>query len=157
MLKMVSNPMVEKVAEAIYGAALWDGYTSPSKLVSLKWDVLRDACKEPFMKLAEAAIASMRGEIQNGDYISRADAVSVIDQKIANRERLEDARALLGSMPAADAAPVVHARWVKVEDGDFYCSRCLIEASGVDVSELDYCPKCGARMDANEDAHADKA
>jgi hypothetical protein len=88
------------------------------------------------------------------DYISKNDAMQAIfnvdchsDEHIAIRE---EAMAAIDCMPAADVAPVVPARW----DEDGCCSKCgsdpamLLNAyqSGLDLSEANYCPNCGARM-----------
>lgn len=64
----------------------------------------------------------------------------------------KDVRRLL-SIPAADVAPVVHGYFV--HDGPrsahgvdwWHCSNCGRLASGVET-HFDYCPWCGARMDA---------
>lgn len=64
----------------------------------------------------------------------------------------KDVRRLL-SIPAADVAPVVHGHFV--HDGPrfahgvdwWHCSNCGRLASGVET-RFDYCPWCGARMDA---------
>lgn len=61
-------------------------------------------------------------------------------------------------LPAADVAPVVHGRWIYIgKYGEYECSVC----HGIDmdcsdyysshvVTEQDYCPNCGARMDEAE-------
>ena len=61
-------------------------------------------------------------------------------------------------LPAADVAPVVHGRWIHIgKYGEYECSVC----HGIDtdcsdyysshvVTEQDYCPNCGARMDEVE-------
>lgn len=64
----------------------------------------------------------------------------------------KDVRRLL-SIPAADVTPVVHGHFV--HDGPrfahgvdwWHCSNCGRLASGVET-HFDYCPWCGARMDA---------
>lgn len=57
------------------------------------------------------------------------------------------------SIPAADAVPVVHARWVSFLDGDhimperyYRCSRC----GRVESRRQPYC-HCGAKMDGGEE------
>ena len=53
----------------------------------------------------------------------------------------------LNRIPAADVAPVVHAKWVPFHSqaaGDIqYCSACDV---GFDAP-MGFCPHCGARMD----------
>ena len=57
--------------------------------------------------------------------------------------------------PAADVAPVRHGRWIKESDGGTRCSVCnkrVRNVTGgwyepVDLSDMPYCPKCGAKMD----------
>ena len=54
--------------------------------------------------------------------------------------------------PTEDAVPVVHARWVNESNGYKDCSKCgcehpIRDAKGYLVDD-DYCPSCGARMDA---------
>lgn len=65
--------------------------------------------------------------------------------------------------PAADAAPVVHGRWVLhyTAIGAPYteCSRCCTDIAApmvgggllkLDMREMPYCPICGAQMDGGE-------
>lgn len=56
------------------------------------------------------------------------------------------------SIPAADVAPVVHARWVKDEEGEWSCTNCLETVAICDSGRertyrKPYCPNCGAKMD----------
>ena len=69
-----------------------------------------------------------------------------------------DALCCLEHIPAADVAPVVHGQWIYIgKYGEYECSVC----HGIDtdcsdyysshvVTEQDYCPNCGARMDEVE-------
>ncbi len=68
----------------------------------------------------------------------------------------EDAEMSIRSIPAADVAPVLHAKWEKIskpdEDGNVWyrCPICLHndkQSPGIDVP---YCWYCGARMDGTE-------
>ena len=73
---------------------------------------------------------------------------------------------IFSEIPAADVAPVVHARWISWEEaGNFVpspdrheCSVCH-DAAQVLVNgfELlsDYCPNCGAKMDGGDNDEAD--
>nr|DAV05403.1 MAG TPA: Transcription initiation factor IIE, alpha FINGER, Transcription [Caudoviricetes sp.] len=70
----------------------------------------------------------------------------------------EDIRAFVKETPVADAAPVVHGRWIKLEDGFggtcYMCSRCAEEWALNDGAPTEnnmyYCPQCGAKMDEEE-------
>ncbi len=57
---------------------------------------------------------------------------------------------LADSIPAADVAPVVHARWIPFHSetaGDIqYCSNCKIG----NAAKSDFCPHCGAIMDGGD-------
>lgn len=64
--------------------------------------------------------------------------------------------------PAADVAPVVHARWIYVEEtlatsSGWCCSACRRPRwLSPDVPEVfKYCPNCGAKMDGGTDHEAD--
>lgn len=54
----------------------------------------------------------------------------------------------LDLLPAADVAPVVHARWIlrREPDGSPYCFSCS-NCDHDTKSGLDFCGRCGARMD----------
>lgn len=103
------------------------------------------------------------------DYISREALKEIIH---AHHYRLADA---LGSrdwgmftigidqaideLPAADVAPVVHGRWI-IDKGLYRCSICnhlwseLWWAEIVPLEKMTeimpYCPKCGAKMDGED-------
>ena len=54
-------------------------------------------------------------------------------------------------IPAADVVPVRHGKWlIKIIRGDkrSVCSECLLETGT--CYEENYCPNCGAKMDAEE-------
>lgn len=53
-------------------------------------------------------------------------------------------------VPAADVAPVVHGEWLCAETDDeqfFLCSVCKDK----EYWESNYCPNCGAKMDAEQE------
>ena len=81
------------------------------------------------------------------DLISRAAAVRALAS--SNGDYL-DALERFERLPAVDAAPVVHGRWIDENPDDsldprMRCSVC----TGVESPLLKwrYCPNCGARMD----------
>ena len=69
-------------------------------------------------------------------------------------EGLYEATELVDDIPAADVAPVRHARWV-----DNHCTACGMMPMGDEMWKhldlepplferfMDYCPNCGCRMD----------
>lgn len=67
----------------------------------------------------------------------------------------------IDAMHSEDVAPVVHARWIKCFDERkvlnchsgtaFKCSHCNRRAGHKQIKLYDFCPKCGAIMDAKED------
>lgn len=55
-------------------------------------------------------------------------------------------------MPTVDAEPVRHGRWnetnfIKVRE----CSCCHAQWGMYSIEEFDYCPTCGAKMDARKE------
>lgn len=58
-----------------------------------------------------------------------------------------------------EVAPVVHAHWIETEDlsGNHYaeCSNCCllwwIDGESSQEAEMNYCPRCGAKMDEEVD------
>lgn len=66
---------------------------------------------------------------------------------------LSDLVRVIHNMPAVDAAPVVHGRWIDHKD-EHQCSACK-EFTAVDAHvwmqlRYDFCPYCGAKMDGGE-------
>lgn len=60
------------------------------------------------------------------------------------------------ALHAADVVPVVHGRWERDEDGDWYCTNCyevvaICESGRERTYRKPYCPNCGARMDGGAD------
>lgn len=57
-----------------------------------------------------------------------------------------------------DAESVRHGHWIMESDGGTRCSACKKKVhdatdgsyTPVDLSEMPYCPKCGAKMDGDE-------
>lgn len=75
------------------------------------------------------------------------------------------ARELITTAPAADVAPVVHGRWICINKryGEYECSVCHgVDANCSDyygihaVTEQEFCPNCGAKMDKEETNELDK-
>lgn len=101
----------------------------------------------------------------NNDLISRSTVIEILQAKAdmavstnAQMVYLNAAR-MVKIIPAVDAEPVRHGRWVEKEvyDGDVYydCSACgeswvLLDGNPAD-NGMDYCPHCGARMDGGAD------
>ncbi len=81
------------------------------------------------------------------DYIEREAAQSAVWEE----DNQTDMILAIGSLPAADVAPVRHGRLYLAEDAVFRCSEC-----GRICYELDapYC-YCGARMDKEDEHEAD--
>lgn len=66
----------------------------------------------------------------------------------------DDAKEIVDQMPTVEAVEVVHGRWVSDKaDILFHCSECETQIStDWDYDDLvwNYCPNCGAKMDAPE-------
>lgn len=97
------------------------------------------------------------------EYISREKTLALLKSlgsRDYRREKgtIQDAIKMISSSaytPAADVAPVVHAKWVPFHSqaaGDIqYCSACEVGFCG----KTDYCPHCGAKMDGGAGNAAD--
>ena len=92
------------------------------------------------------------------DYIEKNSVIELIDDAIRNCKwhvaectintddrDLKTLREKVKAIPAADVAPVVHARWRYV-GSNWECSCCLFPVSRKS-SFYHWCPQCGARMD----------
>ena len=88
------------------------------------------------------------------EYIKREEALMKLMQDGCSAKNLQS----ISDMPAADVAPVVHARWI--EDHDYLkCPECGVmikrDFTFFDIGDWNYCPNCGAKMDEKEDKHED--
>lgn len=89
------------------------------------------------------------------DLISRAAARDVINTwaRIENENvRMNSLHNDLNAIPAVDAVPVAHGRWV-ISPGCWWpngnCSICSEQHIGINYAK--YCPNCGAKMDGEEE------
>ena len=63
-------------------------------------------------------------------------------------EAFADAIRIIESLEPADVVQVVHGRWIDADFcGQYECSEC----GGNAVDLYDFCPNCGAKMDAQEE------
>lgn len=111
----------------------------------------------------------------NGDLISREATVNALKERycdgctyygvrcksvLAENCPIYNAIIAVDAVPAVDAEPVQHGKWEKIRDSqmydDYYCVYFDYECSNCgDVTNdrhklPDYCPTCGAKMDADE-------
>jgi DNA-directed RNA polymerase subunit RPC12/RpoP len=88
------------------------------------------------------------------EYINREALIAEYDR--VHIGEAGGARKLMVEAPAADVVEVVHAcwQWSKVNGQyGYYCSNCRAGWANSENAEWiakshDYCPKCGAKMDA---------
>lgn len=85
------------------------------------------------------------------EYIKREDVLREYDKE-QRRNGPWRFETLIESIPSADVAPVVHGRWVIVDDGvmigdgkHMECSFCHTWQK--DRIKTNYCHNCGTRMD----------
>lgn len=55
-------------------------------------------------------------------------------------------KSAINAIPAADVAPVVHARWIDDGRGIIICPECK-RGYNLHAKYTHYCPNCGAKMD----------
>ena len=89
------------------------------------------------------------------EYITRYNATIAATNSIWEGKRsMSDVADAINKIPSEDVAPVRHGRWIKESDGGTRCSVCnkrVRDVTGggdepVDLSDMPYCPKCGAKM-----------
>lgn len=96
-----------------------------------------------------------------GDLISRKVALEILMKycpdddgsctkaDVDPREMLDE----IENLPAVDAAPVVHAKWM-IERCAARCTHCGIgyrlSNGGPNAMRFKFCPNCGAKMDLEE-------
>ena len=61
------------------------------------------------------------------------------------------AYAAVQAAQSVDAVEVVHAEWIEELGNIPHCSRCGLYSDDADYGRANYCPGCGARMDAQTD------
>lgn len=89
------------------------------------------------------------------EYITKEQALQAVKNAVdAKDEAIEAIAAHIDAIPAAEVAPVVHARWRFVGEaghgyGIYACTNCGSEL--FESNAKNYCPKCGARMDGGKD------
>lgn len=89
------------------------------------------------------------------DLISRAEAIGAFMGKPPEYYHTSYIVGELNCIPAVDAAPVVHARWLECEDGwgdcHYQCSECgcewCLNDGTPEENGMKFCPRCGAKMD----------
>ena len=93
----------------------------------------------------------------NNDLILKADVLELVqsygpvtyDMPYGSGDmiiRPEDVMAL----PAVDAAPVVHGRWIKLAEAPEWDQRRCTVCGDVSCCQRNYCPNCGAKMDEDD-------
>lgn len=101
----------------------------------------------------------------DGDLINRAEALKAIEKLYVDEkfgvyndsgEIFAKCHNAISNVPAVDAEPVRHGRWIqaKIAPSYHYCSYCKsthkMTMSCNKYVLLKYCPNCGARMDFKE-------
>ena len=99
------------------------------------------------------------------EYISREAVRVAIGSKINDPKQRIELNDTIFAIPAADVAPVIHARWIETETtyeddwGYVTESKCVCGACGYTqkktnvcagsgyIRKSKYCPECGAKMD----------
>ena len=95
------------------------------------------------------------------EYIERKAAVKIAEKYgLANGSVLGRHAGLadciaseIASFPAADVAPVVHARWEWISEDIYRCTACNEKSRVAEVMgrpAWGHCPNCGAKMDGVE-------
>lgn len=56
----------------------------------------------------------------------------------------------VADIPTADVRPERHGHWITRHDGLPFCSECDYNRLGYIAVDLDYCPRCGAKMDGKD-------
>lgn len=94
------------------------------------------------------------------EYINREDAVKVVmAAKWVDGSDGAMAMEIVASQPASDVALVVHGRWIERQAPHAMggisakCSACSKNVQYLG-NPLNYCPHCGAKMDAGADHEA---
>lgn len=89
------------------------------------------------------------------EYIRRSDALKGVELFQCGWAEIEAVHSdYIERLPAADVAPVVHARWERVRS-NWYCTGChkgyRITNGSPTANNFAYCPNCGAKMDGGNE------
>ena len=100
------------------------------------------------------------------DYIKREDAEKLFDEyRPMMAIKTCEYGIELKKIPSADVAPVRHGRWIVGDSlpmhdiagnlswGNWYtCNQCEFKTYAIErhITQYNYCPNCGARMDGEE-------
>lgn len=87
------------------------------------------------------------------NYFSLFDCVELEKGKHWDGHTEKDVTRLLSLCGKDETAPVVHAKFVIGDDGFVRCSACnkTIRYPLVSFSDIEYCPRCGAKIKMEED------
>lgn len=100
--------------------------------------------------------------MNNNDLISRVAAIDALtDNNIKkNSDNVYDgelhrtkraAIRIIANMPAVDAEPIRHGRWIKMtESPEWDQKRCSV-CGDISCCQRNYCPNCGTKMDGGND------
>jgi hypothetical protein len=94
------------------------------------------------------------------EYIDKTATVGILEAMSRStdceciKKRLEKAAKRVSAIPAADVAPVVHARWIDDGRGIIICPECK-RGYNLHAKYTHYCPNCGAKMDGGDGDAAD--
>ena len=72
-----------------------------------------------------------------------------------NKEKCDKSKCPVWNAPAADVAPVIHAKWITApHKSSRFCSKCYHDEpykfADSNANIYNYCPHCGAKMDFEE-------
>ena len=109
--------------------------------------------EEKLAVIGAALVRTIKEFVEND--IIELDTAKVFMRTMA--ELMEKEIALLKKQ-LADAQPVQHGRWIPeyedYVDDTYICSVCgyefIITAGDLESNELNYCPRCGAKMDGGK-------
>lgn len=94
--------------------------------------------------------------IDRKSLIDEFDRLGLGEHSFVERVFSDGVRTIIAGIPAADVAPVVHARWIEKSAPArkiyFECSHCGAQENKHTAIKGYYCWRCGARMDGGSDA-----
>lgn len=92
-------------------------------------------------------------------YINAATAAEIISDRL--NIPLSDLCDIVAEIPSEDVQPVKHGRWIRSDDQcwltcpfcdtdvDVSCGAPFFYVDNDEVSHINFCPNCGARMDGD--------